>query len=451
MKWRACIGATTAAATLALPSNGVASMTFGSNVNQTANLALGVTNATTIVDTAVPTGGPSVTSPITGTIIRWRITTGSLTHSGTITFRVIAPVGAMFSGAGTGDTEAVPGPSTTTTFPTQLPIAAGDYIGVDLSAGGQLNAFVNAQIGADFGTISPPLADNGTPAALTSQTNKAFLINADVAALPTSSLNGPACSNSGQLAATVTADPDPAVTPKAIHFRVDGGSEQTSATSGSPGVATFSVPAGWRTLEYWAEDSVGGLESQHHMVTPDTTPPVVTITSDQGKMAYALNEPASISVAATGSGGSLQTDPSGIAEGLPTNVPGTFTIARTAVDRCGRSTTARFTYTVGTAAIRHLKTHPKSFSNGTTVTYTDSQAATTTFTVLRAVRRGSRTRYIQVAIFRHGDALGANRVSLKRRLNRHKLRPGQYRLKAIALGPLGKPGRPAVTTFRVVG
>jgi hypothetical protein len=82
-----------------------------------------VTNATTIVDTAVPTGGPSVTSPITGTIIRWRITTGSLTHSGTITFRVIAPVGAMFSGAGTGDTEAVPGPSTTTTFPTQLPIA----------------------------------------------------------------------------------------------------------------------------------------------------------------------------------------------------------------------------------------------------------------------------------------------------------------------------------------
>src|SRR5947209_13679647 len=93
------------------------------------------------------------------------------------------------------------------------------------------------------------------------------------------------CDNSGQtLTATVTPDPDPAVAAKAIHIRLDGGSEQTQATSGNPGSAAIAVPNGSHTLEYWGEDTVGGLESLHHTAsfvgcgstpggTTDTTSP----------------------------------------------------------------------------------------------------------------------------------------------------------------------------------
>jgi hypothetical protein len=92
------------------------------------------------------------------------------------------------------------------------------------------------------------------------------LVNAVVVALPSSSVTTvSACAgNMGQLAASVRSDPDPAVAPKAIHFRIDGGGEQVLATTGNPGGATIPVPSGSHALEYWGEDTVGGLESPHH-------------------------------------------------------------------------------------------------------------------------------------------------------------------------------------------
>jgi hypothetical protein len=279
--------------------------------------------------------------------------------------------------------------------------------------------------------------------------------------LPTSSLTSPTCTKSGQITASVTSDPDPAVSPKALHLRIDGGAEQVISTAGSPGSATISVPSGTHTLEYWGEDTVGGLENPHNTasVAFDTTPPVVTIHSDQSKVAYAVNEPATLSVAATDDG-ALQTDPSGVAEPIPTNKTGTFTVIRTAVDQCGNSSTGSFTYTVGTASVTGLRVTPRSFpaashggsiarAIGTEISYIDSQAATTTFTVQK--KTGRRGRYVKVGSFKRRDVAGHNRFRFTGRVNGHKLRSGRYRLKAIALGPLGKPGRASFTTFRVVG
>src|SRR5947209_7988038 len=82
---------------------------------------------------------------------------------------------------------------------------------------------------------------------------------------PASSVALSSCNSSSQtLSATVTTDPDPAVAPKAIHFRLDGGGEETAITTGNPGKATIVAPGGSHTLEYWGEDTVGGLENPHH-------------------------------------------------------------------------------------------------------------------------------------------------------------------------------------------
>jgi hypothetical protein len=443
------------------------------------------------MNTSLPAGAPQVTSPITGTIVRWRIKTGA-SGDGTLKLRVIAPAGGvMFSGAGTGATETTPTTAGTTTFSAQLPIQAGEYLGVDSSDNGQLPALATSQTGANVGSFNPPLADGGSAASPSSApAGWELLVNADVAALPTSSVTVPACSKGGQLAATVTADPDPAVAAKAIHFRVDGASEQAISTSGSPGSATITVPEGSHTLEYWGEDSVGALESSHHTasVLVDTIAPVVMITSDQGKTIYPPGAVASISVAASDSGSGLQSDPSGMAELLPTSVTGTYTVTRTAVDNCGNTSAAPFTYTVTNtvakppsaqnAKITGLAPHPRSFvaashgasiarRTGTEIGYTDSQSATTTFTVQRpepGVRRGGRcvkpsrshltdkrcTRYAAVGSFRHLDVAGANRLHFTGRLNGRKLPPGLYRLRAVARGASGKPGPTAFTKFRVL-
>ena len=335
-----------------LPTSSLASTTFGADLSSTPDQAegCGAISACTIITTASPAGaGVPLTSPIAGTIIRWRIKTAA-GSSGTITFRVVASASGLFTGAGTGDTETAPTTTATTTFSTDLPIQAGEYVGVDASVGGSLSAFDTSQPGANAELFRPVLANGGAPAEGDNFSTFELLVNADVAALPTSIVTVPACSNTGQLAAVVKSDPDPAVKPKAIHFRIDGGSEQALATSdnGNDGSTTIPVPQGLHTLEYWGEDTVGGLESPHNKtsVLVDTIPPVVTITSDQGKATYALNEPASISTAASDSGTGLQTDPSEQDRLLPTSTPGTFTVKRTAVDRCGNATTASFTYTV---------------------------------------------------------------------------------------------------------
>ena len=177
----------------------------------------------------------------------------------------------MFTGAGTGDTEVIitpmpPFTAGTFTFSTRLPIQVGDSVGVDSV---HPASWFAAQTGANAASFVPPLADGGPPASPSSNSSGVeLLVNADVAVLPTSSVMVPTCTDTtGQVAATVISDPDPAVAPGAIHFRIDGGGEQVIPTTGNPGSAMIPVPDGGHTLEYWGEDTVGGLESPHHIAS----------------------------------------------------------------------------------------------------------------------------------------------------------------------------------------
>jgi putative CocE/NonD family hydrolase len=106
---------------------------------------------------------------------------------------------------------------------------------------------------------------------------------------------------------------------------------------------------------------------------------------------------------------------------------------------------------------------------GTTVTYVDSAAAVTTFTVRRPVagvkskrrgcvapRRGRRvrrsqrcTRWVVVGSFTHADRAGANRLHFTGRVRRRGLRPGRYRLDTVARLGYAR-GRTRSAGFRIV-
>jgi hypothetical protein len=104
---------------------------------------------------------------------------------------------------------------------------------------------------------------------------------------------------------------------------------------------------------------------------------------------------------------------------------------------------------------------------GTTISYTDSQAATTTFVVRlghRGVRKGKRcvkpprrpsgkhlracTRYLSVGSFAHSDGVGRNSFHFTGRLRGRKLKAGKYRLAATPRAN-GVKGKTVTAGFRI--
>ena len=104
---------------------------------------------------------------------------------------------------------------------------------------------------------------------------------------------------------------------------------------------------------------------------------------------------------------------------------------------------------------------------GTTVSYSDSRAALTTFTVLRqapGVLKGGLcvrppkkhtghpkrcTRYVRVGSFVHQDVIGANHFHFSGRIKGHELPPGRYRLRATP-SLWAVTGRPKATGFEIL-
>jgi hypothetical protein len=134
----------------------------------------------------------------------------------------------------------------------------------------------------------------------------------------------------------------------------------------------------------------------------------------------------------------------------------------------------------GSPTLAGLKVSPSAFSaagsggsgnrkpkkTGATVSYTDSQAGTTTFTVLQKQpgRKNSQgvcarpprkshgkpcTRTVRIGSFTHTDSTGANSFRFSGRVNGHRLKPGGYQLQAVARGAAGLTSRPAATGFGV--
>jgi hypothetical protein len=106
---------------------------------------------------------------------------------------------------------------------------------------------------------------------------------------------------------------------------------------------------------------------------------------------------------------------------------------------------------------------------GTTVSYNDSQAVTTAFTVLRqqsGIARAKRgcvkpphaahkakgmhcTRYVRLGNFIHTDHSGPNRFRFTGRVAGRALRPGRYLLQASPVSG-GRTAKPSARTFRII-
>jgi hypothetical protein len=91
---------------------------------------------------------------------------------------------------------------------------------------------------------------------------------------------------------------------------------------------------------------------------------------------------------------------------------------------------------------------------GATITYSDDEAATTTFTVLRctkALAHGARcARFVKVAAFTHRDHAGRNRLRLHAGVAHLTLPPGTYSLNARPRAA-GKAGSTVRARFLIRG
>jgi hypothetical protein len=157
---------------------GAATVTVGSPLTgdfsaPTSNLACLDTDCT-IANTSLAESGARATSPQSGTVVQWRI----IAHdAGDFALRVLRPAGAgQYTGVGTS-------PQTISevgahTFAANLPIQAGDLIGLDIPEGSDI---AKADVaGSAVGIWGPPLADNSTDAPVFPFSDIEVAFNADV-------------------------------------------------------------------------------------------------------------------------------------------------------------------------------------------------------------------------------------------------------------------------------
>jgi FG-GAP-like repeat len=114
---------------------------------------------------------------------------------------------------------------------------------------------------------------------------------------------------------------------------------------------------------------------------------------------------------------------------------------------------SRFKLTPAAFLAAHKGTSVARHATGTTISYSVSEASTTTFTVDRAAVGASRGRkFIPLhGNFTHRDVAGTNHFHFTGRIGGRALSPGSYRLNATPKSPTGHVGQTKQTPFRIVG
>ena len=164
-------------------------VTIGSNLARVPNSAANYSPRPTFSNSALAPdlrapGG--VSSPVNGTVVRWRIRVGDSTR--VTNLRIIRPLGGgMFTGAGTSPS-VLPPTNATTTYNAQLPIRIGDYIGIDCcefaAAGAEFFVTGSAIRNewqpslADGGAARPPFSTSLYEVALNAEITSTFTVDA---------------------------------------------------------------------------------------------------------------------------------------------------------------------------------------------------------------------------------------------------------------------------------
>jgi IPT/TIG domain/PASTA domain len=134
----------------------------------------------TLFNTALPEPGANLASPVNGAIVRWRV---QGLKGGPFYLRVLHPNGkGAFEAAGTS-LAATPVGEGLQTFDTNLPIRAGDLIGIDpTNASDEIGVVTVA--GASFGTIFPTPLNGSTVPPSSSVAGKEIALSAEIQAAP---------------------------------------------------------------------------------------------------------------------------------------------------------------------------------------------------------------------------------------------------------------------------
>ncbi|HEY5708350.1 MAG TPA: PASTA domain-containing protein [Solirubrobacterales bacterium] len=141
----------------------------------------------TFFNTALPEKGANLVSPVNGAIVRWRVQGA---EGGPFFLRILRPNGSGgYSAMGTSN-PATPSGTGLQTFSTNLPIRAGDLIGVDPSNATDKIGVADVA-GASFGFVFPPPFDGATVAPSGTVSGKEVELSAEVQPTPAVTLIEP--------------------------------------------------------------------------------------------------------------------------------------------------------------------------------------------------------------------------------------------------------------------
>lgn len=134
----------------------------------------------TLFNTALPETGANLVSPVSGTIVRWRMQDA---EGGPFYLRALRPNGSgAYTAVGTSN-PATPSGAGVQTFTANLPIQAGDLIGVDPTNAADKIGIAEVP-GASYGFIFPPPFDAATVAPSGTVAGKEIELNAEVQPAP---------------------------------------------------------------------------------------------------------------------------------------------------------------------------------------------------------------------------------------------------------------------------
>jgi hypothetical protein len=169
---------TSLGAMLALPASSSATVTIGSSLSGGPNLGSGCLGSLcTRVQVSLPadrTAPGGTTSPVNGTVIRWRVRTDAGDPQQPIALRVVSPAASgQFTGGAISSTV------------TPLQIKVGDYLGLNYN--NSTNWYFRLGGGSDSGWLFNPALAQGSTRSPQQDTTEELLVNADVE--PTATLS----------------------------------------------------------------------------------------------------------------------------------------------------------------------------------------------------------------------------------------------------------------------
>lgn len=148
----------------------------------------------TLFNTALPEKGANLVSPVNGAIVRWQ---AQELKGGPFQLRVLRPNGSgAYTAVGTSGAVTPPGPGLQT-FTANIPVKAGDLIGIDPTSATDEIGVVSEVPGASVGFIFPPPFEGATVPASGAKSGQEIALRAEVQPAPAITSTSP---SSGSIA-----------------------------------------------------------------------------------------------------------------------------------------------------------------------------------------------------------------------------------------------------------